>query len=67
MDLNLKVWRQDGPDAAGRFEVYEMRDVSAEMSFLELFDVLNEQLNAAARSPSRSITTAVKGSADRAP
>ena len=46
MDLNLKVWRQAGPDAPGRFETYEMRDVSAEMSFLELFDVLNEQLNA---------------------
>ena len=46
MDLNLKVWRQDGPNAPGRFETYEMRDVSAEMSFLELFDVLNEQLNA---------------------
>jgi succinate dehydrogenase / fumarate reductase iron-sulfur subunit len=46
VDLNLKVWRQDGPDAAGRFEIYEMRGVSKEMSFLELFDVLNEQLNA---------------------
>jgi succinate dehydrogenase / fumarate reductase, iron-sulfur subunit len=46
VDLNLKVWRQDGPDAAGRFETYEMREVSEEMSFLELFDVLNEQLNA---------------------
>ena len=46
MDLNLKVWRQAGPNAPGRFETYEMRDVSAEMSFLELFDVLNEQLNA---------------------
>jgi len=46
VDLNLKVWRQAGPNAPGRFETYEMRDVSAEMSFLELFDVLNEQLNA---------------------
>ena len=51
MDLNLKVWRQDGPNAAGHFETYEMRDVSAEMSFLELFDVLNEQLNAAGKEP----------------
>ena len=46
MDLNLRVWRQDGPDVPGRFETYEMRGVSKEMSFLELFDVLNEQLNA---------------------
>jgi succinate dehydrogenase / fumarate reductase iron-sulfur subunit len=45
VDLNLKVWRQAGPDADGRFETYEMRDVSPEMSFLELFDILNEQLN----------------------
>jgi len=51
VDLNLKVWRQDGPNAAGHFETYEMRDVSAEMSFLELFDVLNEQLNAAGKEP----------------
>jgi succinate dehydrogenase / fumarate reductase, iron-sulfur subunit len=51
VDLNLKVWRQDGPNAAGHFETYEMRDVSAEMSFLELFDVLNEQLNARGEEP----------------
>ena len=51
MNLTLKVWRQAGPDAPGRFETYEMRDVSAEMSFLELFDVLNEQLNARGEEP----------------
>jgi succinate dehydrogenase / fumarate reductase iron-sulfur subunit len=51
VDLNLKVWRQAGPDAPGRFETYEMRDVSPEMSFLELFDVLNEQLNARGEEP----------------
>ena len=51
MDLNLKVWRQDGPDAQGRFETYEMRDVSPEMSFLELFDILNDQLNAQGVEP----------------
>jgi succinate dehydrogenase / fumarate reductase iron-sulfur subunit len=51
VDLNLKVWRQAGPDAEGRFETYEMRDVSPEMSFLELFDILNEQLNAQGIEP----------------
>jgi succinate dehydrogenase / fumarate reductase iron-sulfur subunit len=51
VDLNLKVWRQDGPDAQGRFETYEMRDVSPEMSFLELFDILNDQLNAQGVEP----------------
>jgi succinate dehydrogenase / fumarate reductase iron-sulfur subunit len=51
VDLNLKVWRQAGPDADGRFETYEMRDVSPEMSFLELFDILNDQLNAQGVEP----------------
>ena len=51
MDLNLKVWRQESPTAAGRFETYELRDVSPEMSFLELFDLLNEQLNASGVEP----------------
>ena len=68
VDLNLKVWRQDGPDAAGRFETYEMRDVSAEMSFLELFDILNDAAQRRrATSRSRSTTTAVRASAAPAP
>jgi succinate dehydrogenase / fumarate reductase iron-sulfur subunit len=45
------VWRQAGPGAVGRFETYEMRDVSPEMSFLELFDILNEQLNQQGAEP----------------
>ncbi len=44
MNLTLRVWRQAGPGAAGRFETYPMPDVSEDMSFLELFDVLNDQL-----------------------
>jgi succinate dehydrogenase / fumarate reductase iron-sulfur subunit len=44
MRLTLNVWRQDGPDAAGRFEQYELTDVSEHMSFLEMLDVLNEKL-----------------------
>jgi succinate dehydrogenase / fumarate reductase iron-sulfur subunit len=51
VNLTLKVWRQAGPNTSGRFETYEMRDVSADMSFLELFDVLNEQLNADGQEP----------------
>jgi succinate dehydrogenase / fumarate reductase iron-sulfur subunit len=46
VNLTLRVWRQAGPNAPGRFETYPMPDVSADMSFLELFDTLNEQLNA---------------------
>ena len=40
----LKVWRQAGPDAAGRFETHHIDEVSEEASFLELLDVLNERL-----------------------
>lgn len=44
MDLTIKVWRQAGPDAKGALETYPISDVSPDMSFLEMIDVLNEQL-----------------------
>src|SRR6478609_3702571 len=44
MTVTLTVWRQPGPDAQGRFETYEVHEASPDMSFLELFDVLNERL-----------------------
>lgn len=44
MKLTLRVWRQAGPDRPGRFETYTAEDVSPDMSFLELLDVVNEQL-----------------------
>lgn len=44
MNLTLFVWRQDGPNAAGRLERYEARDINEHMSFLELLDVVNEGL-----------------------
>ncbi|HSC26017.1 MAG TPA: succinate dehydrogenase/fumarate reductase iron-sulfur subunit [Vicinamibacterales bacterium] len=40
----LKVWRQAGPDAAGRLVDYTAEDVSPDMSFLEMLDVVNEGL-----------------------
>ena len=43
LNLTLKVWRQAGPNDDGRFETYEVNDISPDMSFLEMFDVLNEQ------------------------
>ena len=51
MKLTLRVWRQDGPDAPGRFETYEAPDVKEEMSFLEMLDVVNERLIEAGREP----------------
>ena len=44
MNLVLKVWRQPGPHAAGKFVRYDARNVSEHMSFLEMLDVVNEQL-----------------------
>ena len=44
MRVTLNVWRQSGPRDGGTFKVYEVDDVSPDMSFLELFDVLNERL-----------------------
>ena len=44
LDLTLRVWRQDGPDDKGGFRDYQLNGVSTHMSFLEMLDVLNEQL-----------------------
>ena len=44
MNITLRVWRQAGPSDQGGFETYQVSDVSPDMSFLELLDVLNEQL-----------------------
>jgi len=44
MRLTLKVWRQKGPSDEGRFETFDLPNVSAHMSFLELLDVVNEGL-----------------------
>lgn len=44
MKLNLKIWRQTGPNAAGRLIDYVADGVSPDMSFLEMLDVVNEVL-----------------------
>ncbi|HNF48803.1 MAG TPA: succinate dehydrogenase/fumarate reductase iron-sulfur subunit [Chitinophagales bacterium] len=44
MNLTLKVWRQKNKNDKGGFETYNVKNISSEMSFLEMFDVLNEQL-----------------------
>jgi succinate dehydrogenase / fumarate reductase, iron-sulfur subunit len=44
MRIFLKVWRQASPDAQGRFVDYTAEDVSPDMSFLEMLDVVNERL-----------------------
>ena len=51
INLTLKVWRQKGPDHKGRFETYEARDISTDMSFLEMLDVVNDQLILEGKDP----------------
>ena len=51
MELTLKIWRQAGPTAKGELVTYEVKDISPDMSFLEMLDVLNEQLIAQGTEP----------------
>jgi len=51
MKITLYVWRQPAPAQAGDFERYEADDISPNMSFLEMLDVVNEQLAERGRDP----------------
>ena len=51
MRITLKVWRQAGPKAPGRFETYQADQVSPDMSFLEMIDVVNEDLIGRGQEP----------------
>jgi succinate dehydrogenase / fumarate reductase, iron-sulfur subunit len=44
MDFTLKIWRQENAQAKGKFVTYKVSNISAECSFLEMLDQLNEQL-----------------------
>lgn len=44
LNLTLKVWRQNGPKAKGAFETYKLNGISPDSSFLEMMDILNDQL-----------------------
>jgi succinate dehydrogenase / fumarate reductase iron-sulfur subunit len=50
-NLTLKIWRQDGPADAGRFETYQIPEISDEASFLEMLDILNERLISEGKEP----------------
>jgi succinate dehydrogenase / fumarate reductase iron-sulfur subunit len=51
MNVILHVWRQAGPGDAGRMVRYEAEDISADMSFLEMLDVVNERLMVTGETP----------------
>lgn len=44
MDFNLKIWRQKDSNSKGKFETYAVQDISEDASFLEMLDILNEDL-----------------------
>ncbi len=51
MDLKLKIWRQASASAEGKFVEYPLKDISPNASFLEMLDILNEQLVAKGEEP----------------
>ena len=51
MNLTLKVWRQKNASDKGGFVTYKVNDISSDMSFLEMFDVLNEELISKGEEP----------------
>jgi succinate dehydrogenase / fumarate reductase iron-sulfur subunit len=51
LNLTLKIWRQPSPTAPGEFRTYKVYEISTDMSFLEMLDVLNEDLIARGEEP----------------
>ena len=51
ISFTLKVWRQKGPKVKGAFETYQMKDIPGDTSFLEMLDILNEQLISEGKEP----------------
>ena len=51
LNLKLKVWRQKDAKSPGRFETYEANDISEDMSFLEMLDIVNEKLESEGKEP----------------
>lgn len=51
LNLTLKVWRQAGPNEKGEFKTYEAKNISADASFLEMLDIVNEELEAKGEEP----------------
>jgi len=51
ISLTLKAWRQDGPEAEGRFETYEAKEISTSISVLEMLDLVNMRLEKEGKEP----------------
>ncbi|RLB12208.1 MAG: succinate dehydrogenase/fumarate reductase iron-sulfur subunit [Deltaproteobacteria bacterium] len=51
ISVTLKIWRQKGPEDKGHFETYELDNISTDISFLEMLDLLNERLTKEGKEP----------------
>jgi len=51
INITLKVWRQAAPKTKGKFETYQLENISTDASFLEMLDILNEQLVSQHKDP----------------
>jgi succinate dehydrogenase / fumarate reductase iron-sulfur subunit len=51
ISITVKIWRQTGPEADGGLETHRLKDISTDMSFLEMLDILNDQLTIEGREP----------------
>jgi succinate dehydrogenase / fumarate reductase iron-sulfur subunit len=49
--ITVEIWRQAGPDVKGSLDTYSLSDISTDMSFLEMLDVLNDQLTMEGKEP----------------
>jgi hypothetical protein len=63
LNLTLKIWRQKNNKSKGQFETYKISDVSTDSSFLEMLDILNEQLINEGKTRLHLTTIVVKESA----
>ena len=69
MNFRLKIWRQASGESKGELKLYEVRDISPRLLFLEMLDILNEKTDqlAKTKNPSHSIPIVVKEFAARVP
>jgi succinate dehydrogenase / fumarate reductase, iron-sulfur subunit len=51
MDFTLRIWRQDGPNDAGRIEIHRAKNISADTSFVEMIDLVNAELIEQGKEP----------------
>ena len=51
ISFTLKYWKQDGPNAEGHFDTREMKNIPDDTSFLEMLDILNEELIEEGKEP----------------